>query len=93
MMGLFIDDTTVSKTGQNDEGEIILQLKEKFQITKRSEQLQILTVLPRSWTRKQIQSEFGVSDYMARKYKQLVLEKGILSSPDPSLVPHCHLKL
>ena len=93
MMGLFIDDTTVSKTGQNDEGEIILQLKEKFQITKRSEQLQILTVLPQSWTRKQIQSEFGVSHYMARKYKQLVLEKGILSSPDPSLVPHCHLKL
>ena len=66
MMGLFIDDTTVSKTGQNDEGEIILQLKEKFQTTtKRSEQLQILTVLPRSWTRKQTQSEFGVSDYMA----------------------------
>ena len=88
MMGLFIDDTTVSKTGQNDEGEIILQLKEKFQTTtKRSEQLQILTVLPRSWTRKQIQSEFGVSDYMARKCKQLVLEKGILSSPDPKPGP------
>ena len=88
MMGLFIDDTTVSKTGQNDEGEIILQLKEKFQTTtKRSEQLQILTVLPRSWTRKHIQSEFGVSDYMARKCKQLVLEKGILSSPDPKPGP------
>ena len=54
MMGLFIDDTTVSKTQQNDESEIILQLKEKLQTTaKRSEQLQILTVLPRSWTRKQ----------------------------------------
>ena len=59
MMRLFID-ATVGKSWQNDESEIILQLKEKFQTTiKRSEQLQILTVLPRSWTRKQIQSEFG----------------------------------
>ena len=53
MKGLFVADTTVSSTRQNDESEIILQLKEKFQTTtKRSEQLQILTVLPRSWTRK-----------------------------------------
>ena len=84
MMGLFIDDTAVSESRRNDESEIILQLKEKFQTTtKRSEQLQILTILPRSWTRKQIQSEFGVSDYMARKCKQLVREKGVFSSPNP----------
>ncbi len=82
MKELFIDDTTdIVKT---DESEIILQLKEKFQTTtKRSEQLQILTVLPGSWTKKRIQNEFGVSEYMARKCKQLVREKGVLSSPDP----------
>ena len=58
MMELFIDDTTVKNVRQDDKSEIILQLKEKFRtITKRSEQLQILlTVLPRSWTRKQIQN-------------------------------------
>lgn len=32
---------------------------------------------------RQIQDEFGVSDYMARKCKQLVKDKGILSTPDP----------
>ena len=84
MKGLFIDSTATSSTQQNDGGEIILQLKQKFQTTtKRSEQLQILTVLPQSWTRKRIQSEFGVSDYMARKCKQLVRDKGVLSNPDP----------
>ena len=61
-----------------------MQLKVKFQATtKRSEQLQIRTILPQSWTRKRIRAEFGVSDYMAQKSKQLVQEKGILSSLDP----------
>ena len=61
---------------RDDESEMISQLKEEFQRTKeRSKQLQILTVLPQSWTRKKIQEEFGVSDYMARKCKQLVKEK------------------
>ena len=88
MKGLFISDTVASSTHQDDESEIILQLKEKFQATtKTSEQLQILTVLPRSWTRKRIQSEFGVSDYMARKCKQLVQEKGVFSTPDPKPGP------
>ena len=69
---------------EDDESEMLLQLKEKFQSTSnRSEQLQILTVLPKSWTRRRIQDEFGISDYMARKSKELVRKKGILSSPDP----------
>ena len=88
MKGLFIGDTVASRAQQNDESEIIQQLKEKFKTTtKTSEKLQILTVLPQSWTRKRIQSEFGVSDYMARKCKQLVQEKGILSNPDPKPGP------
>ena len=58
---------------ENDESEMLLQLKEKFQSTSnRSEQFQILTVLPKSWTRRRIQDEFGISDYMARKSKELV---------------------
>ena len=67
-----------------DENEIIEQLKKKFELAiPRSEQLQILTVLPRSWTLKKIQDVFQTSDYMARKAKQLVEEKGILSTPNP----------
>ena len=54
---------------------------------KKSEQLQILTVLPQSWTRKWIQAEFGGSDYMAWRSKQLVREKGILLSSNPKAGP------
>ena len=84
MKELILEDPTDINPQESDESEIIMQLKVKFQATtKRSEQLQILTILPQSWTRKRIRAEFGVSDYMARKSKQLVQEKGILSSPDP----------
>ena len=67
----------------DDGTEMFQQLKEKFQLTtNRNEQLQVLTVLPKSWSIKKIQQEFGVSTYMARKSKKLVEEKGILSLPD-----------
>jgi len=46
--------------------------------------------LPKSWSLK-IQQEFGVTNYMALKSKELVKEKGILSFPSqksgPSLPP------
>ena len=85
---LILEDSTDINPKKSDESEIIMQLKEKFRTTmKRSEQMQILTVLPQSWTRKRIQAEFGVSDYMARRSKQLVRDKGILSSPDPKAGP------
>ena len=76
----------------DDGSEMIQQLKEKFRSTaQRSEQLQILTVLPKSWSLKKIQQEFGVSNYMARKSKDLVKKKGVLSlpgpKPGPSLLP------
>ena len=71
---------------QNDESEMLQQLKEKFHSTSQnSMKVQILTVLPKSWSIQKIQTEFGVSNFMARKVKQLVKEKGVLSSPDPVL--------
>ena len=69
---------------QNDESEMLQQLKEKFHsVTKNSEKVQILTVLPKSWSIQKIQTEFSASNFMARKAKQLVREKGVFSSPDP----------
>ena len=66
------------------DGEMLKQLKQKFHSTvERSEKVQILTVLPCSWSIGKIQAEFGVSNYMARKAKELVAEKGILSTPNP----------
>lgn len=65
--------------------EVICQLKEKFQEENISvsEKLQILTVLPKSWSCSEIQNEFQVSNRMARKAKALVKAKGILATPNP----------
>ena len=47
---------------QNDESEMLQQLKEKFDSTSQnSVKVQILTVLPKSWSIQKIQTEFGVS--------------------------------
>ncbi len=68
----------------DDDSEIIRQLKDKFQsTTEKSEKVQILTVLPKSWTVRKVQSEFGASNYMVRRAKELVKQKGILSTPNP----------
>ena len=65
----------------NDEVEIITQLKEKYSTAGRSEKIQILTVMPKSWSVRRVEEEFGVLNFMARKAKQLVREKGILAVP------------
>ena len=68
----------------DDEGEMIKQLKQKFHTTTtRSDKVQILTVLPRSWSVRKVQSEFGASNYMAQMAKQLAREKGVLATPNP----------
>ena len=74
---------------KEDESEII---KEKFCSTSEdSVKVQVLTVLPKSWSLKRIQTEFGASNFMARKAKELVKEKGVLSTPDPK-PGHCIAK-
>lgn len=66
------------------ESEMIVQLKDKFNTTtKKSEKIQILTVLPLSWSIRKIQEEFGATNFMVRTAKKLVTDKGILSTPNP----------
>eukprot|EP00731_Ephydatia_muelleri_P009387 Em0004g1725a len=68
---------------EDAESTIIKQLKEKFNSSlKRSEMVQILTVLPKNWPIRRIVEEFGATNFMARQAKKLVHEKGILSSPN-----------
>ena len=67
---------------KEDDSEIIRQLKEKFSTASRSEKIQIL-ILPKSWPIRKLQEEFNTSNFMARKAKQLVKQKGILSTPYP----------
>ena len=80
--------TVITGAPIDDGTEMIQQLKEKFRETRRrSEQVQVLTVLPKSWSVKKVQQEFGVSEYLARQSKKLVEERGILSLPGPSRGP------
>jgi len=63
--------------------EMIEQLKQKFHsCVKQSEKVQVLTVLPKSWSMRRIEDEFAASNYMVRKVKKLVEEKGVLSTPN-----------
>lgn len=81
ILGLSAEETVQAP---NYDSEIISQLKEKFKsTTNKSVQMQILTTLPKSWTINQIEKEFGVTNFIARKAKNLVKEKGIMSSPNP----------
>ena len=61
--------TGLSEAHTDQDGkEMIQQLKEKFEtLTNTSEKLQLLTVLPKSWSVKKIEEEFHVSNYLARK--------------------------
>ena len=64
--------------------EMISELKVKFEMSvKRSEQMQVRTMLPSSWSAKKIQDEFQVTNFMARAAKKLATEKGVLSKPNP----------
>ena len=68
-------ETATGKRFGDDESELIhvTQLKQKFHsLTKKSEKVQVLTVLPVSWSIKRIEDEFGASNYMPRKAKKLV---------------------
>lgn len=71
----------VQKT--SDESEILTQLKGKFATAGKSEKLQIFTILPQSCPIRKLRVEFGTSNWVSRKAKHLVKEKGIMSSPNP----------
>ena len=82
-MTSMMDRLVIGEDQCGGDKEIIQQLKEKFHSTsERRVKIQVLTVLPMSWSIERIQEEFGASNYMARRAKQLVREHGILATPD-----------
>ena len=63
--------------------EIMDSLKKKFNnCLKKSEKVQVLTIIPQSWPIRQIKTEFGTTYHMASLSKQLVATKGILATPN-----------
>lgn len=62
--------------------EIVNQLKLKFaEATNKEQKIQILSVLPRSWSARKIVKEFDTTIHLALLSKKLVEESGILCTP------------
>ena len=75
------DTYAVSKA---DGEEMIEQLVERLKsTTTNSERLQVLTVVPKSWSARKTTAVFGVSRRFAGRAKKLVEERGVLSSLYP----------
>lgn len=74
--------TDTSDNDSSSEGEVIAQLKGTFHMTgRKSQKVQIFTIIPKSWSIMKIQQQFKASNYMVPTAKKLVAEKGILSNP------------
>ena len=59
----------------DDEGEIVKQLKEKFHLSKtKSEQVQVLTILPKSWSIRKVEEEFYYDDSISQNVVQVCFE-------------------
>ena len=54
-------------------------MKEKLVTASNTEKLQILTLVPDSWSQKYCSEYFGVSEYLIRSARELKQRKGILA--------------
>lgn len=65
----------------NSKNEILNHLKNVYQnCESREKKIMILTLLPENWTRRQIMEEFKAPDFQVRQAKNLLRQKGILST-------------
>ena len=58
-------------------------MKEKLKVSNKREKIQILTLIPESWSLRKTAKELKVSKATARKARILREEKGILVVPQP----------
>ena len=73
-----IEDPEVSVNAVDEFEELITKLKEKCAVADKEEKIKIISLLPNSWTRKKITTEFNVSDRLVKLTKGLVKDQGIL---------------
>lgn len=82
-------DTDTDGTGNctkcSDFDKLVDLLIEKCKVSSRKEKIQLLTLVPDSWSKQKTQKIFGVSEYLVRRARLLKKEKGILSDPDRKL--------
>ena len=65
-----------------DMDRLIEKIKEKMVISNRNQKIQLLTLVPTSWSYKNIDQEFNVTNYMARTSRELLQNKVIPSYPE-----------
>lgn len=76
-------NTSTQSDVPDPEPEIVSQLKHKFATTlDKHTKVQILSILPTTWSARRISKEFHTSRHMAVLTKKLVAEKGILCEPN-----------
>lgn len=66
-----------------DLSSLLTDLKEKCSISRKLDKIQILTLVPKHWTIEQTITEFGVTEYIARRARSLRESDGILAKPTP----------
>ena len=70
-------DQNVCKMKANDLDYLVHYMKEKMKLSNRNEKLQILTLIPKSWSIRKAAEEFSVSKRTIQKAKLLRDTKGI----------------
>ena len=66
-----------------DFDKMVELMKQKIATVNRQRKIQILTMVPPSWSREKAADEFGVSVYMIWQARRLAMEKGICELPNP----------
>lgn len=82
-LGMVDDTQSDIQATASDAIDIITRLKYKFHDgdTTNSEKLQILTILPSTWSAKKISRVMNSSEHMAKVAKKLAVSNGILAVP------------
>ena len=73
------DRDAKNKAGELD--RLHATMKKKLVTYSNTENLQILNLVPDSWSRKYCTEYFGVSEYLIRSARELKQRKGILAQP------------
>ena len=82
------DDITLNKSVNNAEccqkathfDRLMESVKEKIGVSSRQENIKLLTLVPTSWTIKDLSSYFGVSESMIKKTRKLKVKKVFLQN-------------
>ena len=77
-----VDVTHDMITKANDLDKLMEQIRDKVSIAPYNEKMQILTLIPESWTIKKASCYFKVSEYLVKRARDLKNQKGILASPE-----------